>query len=191
MDEQDQDLLARYRKGDLEALDRLVEKHRRPLFGYIVKMTEGRDDADDIFQEVWLRAIRNQDRFKSGNFCGWLMRIARNLVIDRVRKRKPIVNLVRDKDDEDPFESRVADPGLSPSSISAAGELGIRIDVAVAELPAEQREVFVMRMQGDVSFKEIAEIQGVSINTALARMQYAVRKLRAVLQTDYEELERA
>jgi len=108
-----------------------------------------------------------------------------------VRKRKPIVNLVRDKDDEDPFESRVADPGLSPSSISAAGELGIRIDVAVAELPAEQREVFVMRMQGDVSFKEIAEIQGVSINTALARMQYAVRKLRAVLQTDYEELERA
>lgn len=191
MDEQDQDLLARYRNGDVAALADLVEKHRRPLFGYIVKMTEGRDDADEIFQEVWLRAIRNQQRFKSGNFCGWLMRIARNLVIDRVRKRKPIVNLVKDDDDEDPFESRLADPGLTPSAVSAAGELGERIDAAVAELPEEQREVFVMRMQGEVPFKEIAEIQGVSINTALARMQYAVQKLRTVLSGDYEQLERA
>lgn len=191
MDEQDQDLLAQYRKGDVASLEQLVEKHRRPLYGYIVKMTEGRDDADDIFQEVWLRAIRNEERFKSGNFCGWLMRIARNLVIDRVRKRKPIVNLVKDEDDDNPFENRLADPGPTPCAVSAAGELGERIDDAVAELPAEQREVFVMRMQGEIPFKEIAKIQGVSINTALARMQYAVRKLRTVLRGDYEQLERA
>ena len=190
VDAQDQDLLARYRDGDVQALSALVERYRRPLYGYIMNMVQDSVEADEVFQEVWFRAIKRLDRYKAGNFGGWLMRIGRNYVIDRARKRRPVVEIASENDRSDPLDSRFATAEPGPSDNTLARELGKRIAMAVSELPHEQREVFVMRVHAELPFKEIANIQSVSINTALARMQYALEKLRVVLKTDYEQLGR-
>jgi RNA polymerase sigma-70 factor (ECF subfamily) len=182
-------MLERYRRGDAAALGELVEQYRRPLFSFILKMTEGREDAEEVFQEVWLRVIKHQHRYRAKSFKSWLFRITHNLVIDRARKRRPIVDLQGQAEDgEDVFETRVKDPGPAPHAGVAGRELRDRIAAAVQELPVDQREVFVMRMEADLPFKEIARIQGTSVNTALGRMHYAVGKLRTMLKEDYAEI---
>lgn len=181
--------LSEYRKGDVGALGRLVEHYRRPLFGFILKMTEGREDAEEIFQEVWFRAIRSLDTYRDRRFLSWLFRIAHNLVIDRARKARPIVDLAPGAadDSEDPIEAKAVAAGPGPAESAAGRDLGARISAAVKRLPAEQREVFLLRMEGDLPFKEIAKLQGTSINTALARMQYALSKLRNELKNEYAD----
>jgi RNA polymerase sigma-70 factor (ECF subfamily) len=183
------DWLAAYRGGDVEALARLVDHFRRPLFGFILRMTEGRDDADEVFQEVWFRAIKHLPGYRDQRFLSWLFRIAHNLIIDRARKARPVTELPRDREGGgDPFEDRVADRRIGPAREAAGKDLGRRISRAVARLPDEQRAVFTMRTEGDLPFKDIARIQGVSINTALARMHYALAKLKQELAEDYEAL---
>ncbi len=186
MEAQENLWLDEYRQGNLEALTRLVDHSRRPLFGFILKMTEGREDAEEIFQETWFRALKNLDSYRNDRFMSWMFRIAHNLIIDRARKAKPVVALEpRDDDAENPIESRLADPGIGPDRQAAGRELGTRLREAINRLPAEQKEVFLMRMEGDVSFKDIAKIQGISINTALGRMHYALAKLKGELAEDY------
>jgi RNA polymerase sigma-70 factor (ECF subfamily) len=192
MDQPELEWLARYRQGEVEAMGELVEHYRRPLFGYILRMTEGHGDADEVFQEVWIRVIKNQHRYRHKNFKSWLFRIAHNVVIDRVRKQKPIVDIQVGSDDgENVFETRVEAGGLTPPDQIDAEALGRRIAAAVRTLPDEQREVFLMRSEADLPFKEIARIQETSINTALARMQYALAKLRNALRDEYNELHEA
>ncbi|MDK2964061.1 MAG: polymerase sigma-70 factor, subfamily [Verrucomicrobiota bacterium] len=192
MDDEDAKLLAAYRKGDAEALGTLVEKYKRPLFGFILRISEGREDADEVFQEVWVRAIKNMNRYRQKNLLSWLFRIAHNLMIDRVRRRKPVLS----------FETPATEGGIAVGELLAASQpgpdretggrdLGARIESAAAGLPIEQREVFWLRMQAGLSFREIAKIQKCSINTALARMQYAVSKLRKELAGDYRDLQEA
>jgi len=191
MDRQDADWLARYRAGDREALAPLVEEYRRPLFGFILKMTEGRGDADEVFQEVWIRAIRNLDRFRDDNLLGWLFRIAHNLVVDRARRRRPIAEPPPAADGEPgDWAEHLPDRGPGPDTEIAGRDLGRRIRQAVDRLPAPQREVFLMRTEADLPFHQIARVQRVSLGTALARMHYAVRKLRAELKDEYAALAR-
>ena len=190
MDIQERAWLEEYRRGDTEALGQLVEQYRRPLFAFILKMTSG-GDAEEIFQETWIRAIRNLDRFQANNLLGWLFRIAHNLVVDRARRNRLVLPGSGPGSSE---SSRVdwvqtipaADRG--PSTEADRADLKARIDRAVLRLPADQREVFLMRMEGHLPFKEIARIQGVGLNTALARMHYAVLKLRTELKDEYEAL---
>jgi len=190
MDVDDAKLLAAYRKGDTESLGVLVEKYKGPLFGFIYKFSEGREDADEVFQEVWVRAIKNMNRYRQKNLLSWLFRIAHNLMIDRIRRRKPVFSLETPATEDGlALHERLAGTGLSPAEETAGHALGRRIEEAAAELPLEQREVFWLRMQADLSFKEIAKIQKCSINTALARMQYAVSKLRKELAGEYRELQ--
>lgn len=177
-----------YQKGDVSALEPLVEHFRKPLFSFIHGMLQGRGDAEEIFQEVWLRAIRNLGGFREKNFAGWLFRIAHNLFIDQVRREKKFIQPAADDPSESttPMIERLADAGLGPDRLTATRDLGARILAAVSALPEEQREVFMMRTEGDVPFKEIARIQGTNLNTALARMQYALQKLRPLLQEEYD-----
>ncbi|MGQ9663650.1 MAG: sigma-70 family RNA polymerase sigma factor [Kiritimatiellia bacterium] len=184
----DRVLIRRYRRGDVAALEKLVLRYERPLFGYLLNMTANRDEANDIFQEVWLRVIRKIGWYSHRNFGGWLLRIARNCLIDRIRRQRPIVSL-----DQEPQHGRALGEILTgtdagPASRARAGELGNRIAEAVAALPPEQREVFLLRTEGGLRYKDIARIQRTSINTALARMQYALNKLRDKLRNDYESL---
>jgi RNA polymerase sigma-70 factor, ECF subfamily len=190
MDEQDGELLDRYLKGEVPALEELVEKYRRRLYGFVLNMTAGREDADEIFQEVWLRAIRGVPCYKQRNFFGWLVRIAHNLVIDRARRRRPTVSLDEETDDGRTLGQLMPSQAPDPGGLAEAGDLGRRIAQAVAALPAQQKETFLLRVQAGLSFKEIAAVQRVSINTALARMQYALAKLRPLLKHDYKALGR-
>lgn len=180
------DLLARYRQGELEALESLVHLLRRPLFTFIRRRVASQQDAEDIFQDVWLKALRALPRYRRGHFAGWLFRIARNVIIDRARRAHPEWSLQAGRDEEDlqPLEDRLAAPGPTPDRQAAARDLGLKISAAVQTLPAEQREVFLLRMDAGMPFKEIARLQGVSINTALARMQYALDKLRYMLEEE-------
>lgn len=180
-------LLDSYRAGQPEALTALVERYRKPLFAFILKMTTAYQEADDVFQEVWLRAIRRLDRFDNRNLLGWLFRIAHNLLVDKTRRKKIMTSLDGlDAENEDgiPLQARLPDAAPTPAEAVEAGDQATRVRQALQLLAPEQKEVFLMRVEADLSFKEIAVIQGVSINTALGRMHYAVTRLRRALSEE-------
>jgi RNA polymerase sigma-70 factor (ECF subfamily) len=194
MDISDIECIDAYLGGDANALEPMVEKYKRPLYSFILKMTEGREDADEIFQETWFRALTNIHKFKHKNFLNWLFRIAHNLVIDRARRNKKNISMqssIGGDDGDATMEDHLAAPGISPAEESGGTLLGLRIEAAVETLSPEQREVFLLRMYGNTPFKEIAKLQNCSINTCLARMQYALDKLRSLLEDEYKELQEA
>jgi len=183
----DADLLADYVKGNVVALDLLVERYRQALFSWFIGMTGSRSDAEDLFQEVWIRIIRNSDRFKNVSFRAWMWQIARNLLIDFRRKRKPDVSLdmVDDEGDHPLLETLVA-PNASPREEAERNDLAMRAMQAVGKLPAVQREVFLMRTQGDLPFNEIAKALKIPLNTALGRMHDATTRLKKLLMKEME-----
>ncbi len=190
MDTQERAWLEEYRSGDTEALGHLVEQYRRPLFAFILKMTSV-GDAEEIFQETWIRAIRNLERFQANNLLGWLFRIAHNLLVDRARRNRLVLPGSGPGTAEGSrvdWVQTIPSKDRGPSTEADRADLKARIDRAVLRLPAEQREVFLLRMEGQLPFKEIAKIQGTGLNTALARMHYAVLKLRTELKDEYEAL---
>ena len=194
MDQTDTECIKAYLGGDANALEPMVEKYKRPLYSFILKMTEGREDTDEIFQETWFRALKNIHKFQHKNFLNWLFRIAHNLVIDRARRNKKNISMqtaTGGDDGDQTLEDRLPAPGITPAEEVGGIGLGERIEQAVETLSPEQKQVFLMRMYAGTSFKEIAKIQKCSINTCLARMQYALAKLRSILREEYDELQEA
>ncbi len=194
MDQTDTECIKAYLGGDANALEPMVEKYKRPLYSFILKMTEGREDTDEIFQETWFRALKNIHKFQHKNFLNWLFRIAHNLVIDRARRNKRNISMqtaTGGDDGDQTLEDRLPAPGITPAEEVGGIGLGERIERAVETLSPEQKQVFLMRMYAGTSFKEIAKIQKCSINTCLARMQYALAKLRSILREEYDELQEA
>lgn len=177
-------LVKAYRQGDPDALGELVEMYKRPLFAFILRMMETQSEADDVFQDVWFRAIKNMRTYQHKNFMSWLFRIAHNIIIDRARHRKvegwadpPTAR----NDEEAHWAQMLPSPKPGPDRVIIAQEMGRQIQAALAELPPEQREVFLLRMEADMPFREIARLQDASINTVLARMHYALQKIRKKL----------
>lgn len=190
MDDEDAKLLAAYRRGDAEALGRLVEKYKRPLFAFLYRFAANPGEADEWFQETWVRAIEHMNIFRQKNLLSWLFRIAHNLIIDAARRKKPDCSLDAPLSESGaPLGDLIPAAALSPADEAAGRDLGRHIETAAQLLPLEQREVFWLRMEAGLPFKEIARIQRCSINTALARMQYALGKLRATLAPEYRELQ--
>jgi RNA polymerase sigma-70 factor (ECF subfamily) len=178
-----------YRKGDTAALERLVGKYRRPLFAYLLRFTSDAGTAEEWFQETWARALRNPRAFRKPPLAPWLFRIAHNLAVDsfwRSRREAPLPEPLGEDGETGAGDVR-DEAAVSPDRVVASRELGERIGAAVAALPEAQRETFSLRMDARLPFKEIAEIQGCSLGTALARMQYALAKLRTALAADYED----
>ncbi len=191
MENNDNELIEEYKAGDAEALAALVEKYRRPLFAYLINMTSANSDADELFQETWFRVIKKIDSYKQQNFYGWITRIAHNLTIDKIRKRKPEFSLDAEiGDGETTWVDRVPAPAINKDHLDNK-EIESNINIAIKTLPLKQREVFMLRTYEGLSFKEISAIQKTSINTALARMQYSLEKLRKILKEDYNELQRS
>lgn len=190
MDISDEDLVAQYVEGDTAALGKLLDRYRRPLYAVLLRMVSSPSEADDLFQEVWLKVIRNAGEFRRQSFKGWVFRITHNLLIDTARCRKKTVSLDApgERDGEMAVGERMAAAGVGVREQVDGHEAGHRIAKAVASLPEDQREVFMLRTEADMTFRDIARIQGVSINTALARMQYAIEKLQRALRSDYEAL---
>ncbi len=176
----DEQLVAAYAKGQNEAFDVLMHRHKDRLFSFIYQLVKDRDLADDIFQETFVKAIITikQGRYNDlGKFSAWIGRIARNLAIDSFRQDKAENSLSSDNTEYDILNRRdLAENTIEDTLI----DLQIEDDVRrlIEELPESQKEVLVMRYYKDLSFKEIAESTGVSINTALGRMRYAILNLR-------------
>jgi RNA polymerase sigma-70 factor (ECF subfamily) len=170
----DIELIDSYLNGDAAAFDILYERYKRRLYSYLNRLMPMRSAlVDDVFQQTWGKVLGKLANYKhSEKFQAWLTRIAHNVAVDHFRKEKNEVLL------EDTEKSKLfAAVGNEPWRDLENAELGKAIEDCLAKLTGDQREVFVLR-QDDVSFKEIAKLQKCSINTALGRMQYALRNLR-------------
>ncbi len=176
----DDELVRAYMDGDNNAFDTLLERYQAKVYAYILHIVKNRDVADDIFQETFVKIILTlrQGRYTdTGKFGAWLNRIAHNLIIDHYRQEKSENTVSTDTDDADMLNRKdLCDENVEDIMISAQ----IRDDVRriVEALPEPQREVLMMRYYQDMSFKEIADATGVSINTALGRMRYAILNMR-------------
>ena len=177
----DEQLVSAYAAGDNNAFDQLLKRHKARLFNFILSMVKDSDLADDIFQETFVKAIVTirQGRYNDqGKFIAWIYRIARNLIIDSYRQDK--VENQLSTDDENGVNllnrSEFSEGTVEDTPIGMQIEEDLR--ALVTELPESQRQVVDMRFYQNLSFKEIAALTGVSINTALGRMRYAILNLR-------------
>jgi RNA polymerase sigma-70 factor (ECF subfamily) len=177
-------LIAEFANGNNLAFDVLLERHQKRVYNYIFHLVKDADVADDIFQETYVKIIMTikQGRYYAdGKFASWQLRIAHNVVIDHFRQEKSEATVSTDETDYDLLNRRdLSDNTIEDVMIDKA----IRDDVRhiIRALPREQRQVLVMRYYSNMSFKEIAERTGVSINTALGRMRYAIINLRRIAE---------
>jgi len=180
----DQVLLNRYLSGNQSAISQLIERHSRRVKDYIRMMVKDEELAEDLFQETFIKAVRVIDDGRytdNGKFLSWVLRIAHNQVIDHFRARKQIKQINESEAGYDLFGSlKLADRNVEDRLVAEQIEADVRQLIEL--LPDEQREVVRMRYYSDLSFKEIAEQTGVSINTALGRMRYALINLRRMIR---------
>jgi RNA polymerase sigma-70 factor (ECF subfamily) len=175
-------LVKNYIAGDENVLSILINRHQSKIYGFIYSKLSDRDIADDIFQDTFIKVIKtlkSNSYNEEGKFLPWVMRISHNLIIDHYRKNKKMP-MFRETEDFSIF-SIMSDnvPNIESQLITSQVESDLR--KLIEELPEDQKEVLVMRMYQDLSFKEISELTGVSINTALGRMRYAIMNLRKVI----------
>ena len=172
-------LVSAFIKGDDLALKLLIERHRSRIFNFIYSKVSNRDISEDIFQDTFLKVIRTvkSKRYnEEGKFVPWVIRIAHNLVIDHFRKQNRIP-VQRNSSEFDVF-SMISDSTLNAENKIIKDQVELDVVKLLDVLPNDQREVLEMRLFKDMSFKEISEQTGVSINTALGRMRYALINLR-------------
>ena len=175
-------LVKNYVAGDESALATLITRHESKIYGFIYSKIADRDISDDIFQDTFIKVIKtlkSNSYNEEGKFLPWIMRIAHNLIIDFYRKSKKMP-LFRETEEFSIF-SIMSDDSLTVENQIIADQVEVDIRRLVEELPADQKEVLIMRMYQDMSFKEISETTGVSINTALGRMRYAIMNLRKII----------
>ena len=180
----DQQLVTSYMEGDTVSLEALVERHKTRIFTFIISKVRNQDLAEDIFQDTFFKVIKSLQKGKyneEGKFLPWVMRIAHNLVIDHFRKIKRMPIAGKPKFDKDRFD--ILSNGEKTSEYAMMeGELYTQLKKMIDQLPNEQKEVLIMRHYEELTFKEIAEKTGVSINTALGRMRYSLINLRKIMQ---------
>ena len=180
----DQALLDMYQQGNREAVSQLLERHTRRVRDYVRMMVKDNDVADDLTQEILIKVVKVLDEGRytdKGRFQPWLLRIAHNRVLDYFRAQKQVKTISESSAGYDILGSKnIAEPSIEDEIISEQRAEEIR--ALVEELPEEQREVVKMRYYEGLSFKEIAELTGVSINTALGRMRYALINMRQLIK---------
>ncbi len=178
-------LIEAYLKGDEHALGLLIEKHQSKVFAYLMKVVKDEDVANDLFQDTFIKVIntlRSGSYNEQGKFINWVLRIAHNLAIDHFR-RKSKAHMIHqgDGDEFDIFSVlKLEIQNIEEKLITQ--QIHKEVKLLIEELPDEQKEVLKLRHYSEKSFKEISEITGVSINTALGRMRYALINLRKIIE---------
>ena len=175
-------LVKNYIAGDENALAVLIKRHQSKIYGFIYSKMPDRDVADDVFQDTFIKVIKTlktNSYNEEGKFLPWVMRIAHNLIVDHYRKNKKMP-MLRETEEFSIF-SILTDTSLNAESRIITDVIEKDLQKIVQELPPDQREVLMMRIYQDLSFNEIADLTGVSINTALGRMRYALMNLRKVI----------
>ena len=179
---QDADLVKSYVQGDEQALAELINRHSAKVYNFIYSKVLDKDASEDIFQDTFIKVIKTLKRGcynEEGKFLPWVMRIAHNLVIDYFRRNNRMPKY-DGKEDFNKF-SIIGDTALNVENQMIKDQVETDVTKLLEELPDDQREVLEMRIYRDMSFKEISEVTGVSINTALGRMRYALINLRKLI----------
>ncbi len=179
----DNELITRYREGDASCFEVLLERYQAKVYGYIFSVVKDKETADDIFQETFYKVIVtiNGDQYKDENkFIHWVMRIAHNLIVDYFRRNNKMP-LVPNRPESDVIDNMKL-PDENAEHVIMKKQTSQNIRKLVRMLPPEQRRVVILRHYGKCDFKDIAARTGVSINTALGRMRYAIINLRRLAQ---------
>jgi len=175
-------LVSAYVNGDESALGELIARHKDRIYRFIYSKVYDRDVTEDIFQDTFVKVINTLKRGsynEEGKFLPWVMRIAHNLVIDYFRRNNRMPKF--ESNDDFNIFSVLSDGDLNAERSMIKDQVEKDVQRLIEELPEDQKEVLIMRIYKDMSFKEISEQTGVSINTALGRMRYALINLRKVI----------
>ena len=175
-------LVSNYIDGDESSLETLVTRHKQRIYSFIYSKVYDRDVAEDIFQDTFIKVIRTLKRGaynEGGKFLPWVMRISHNLVIDYFRKNNRMPKF--DNSGEFSIFSVLSDNALNAEKQIIKDQLESDVRRLIEELPEDQKQVLLMRIYNDMSFKEISDKTGVSINTALGRMRYALINMRKII----------
>ncbi|PIF33697.1 RNA polymerase ECF family sigma subunit [Flavobacterium sp. 9] len=175
-------LVKNYVEGNESALGTLIKRHESKIYGFIYSKIADRDISNDIFQDTFIKVIKtlkSNSYNEEGKFLPWVMRISHNLIVDHFRKTKKMP-MYRETEEFSIF-SIMSDDSLTIEGKMIVDQVEIDLKKLIEELPEDQKEVLVMRMYQDMSFKEISELTDVSINTALGRMRYALMNLRKII----------
>nr|WP_315240261.1 sigma-70 family RNA polymerase sigma factor [uncultured Flavobacterium sp.] len=175
-------LVKNYVEGNENALATLIKRHESKIYGFIYSKIADRDISNDIFQDTFIKVIKtlkSNSYNEEGKFLPWVMRISHNLIVDHFRKTKKMP-MYRETEEFSIF-SIMSDDSLTIEGKMILDQVEVDLKKLIQELPEDQKEVLVMRMYQDMSFKEISELTGVSINTALGRMRYALMNLRKII----------
>lgn len=186
----DEELVVCYAQGNNAAFDTLLGRYKSSVYSYIYYIVQDKELAEDIFQETFVKVIvtiKQGGYTENGKFKAWIMRIAHNLVIDSFRQERSENTISNDEVEVDLFNNRdLCEETIEDSLVRRQVLSDVRR--LVKHLPDNQREVLEMRYYQDLSFKEIADLTGVSINTALGRMRYAILNMRRMAEENHMEL---
>jgi RNA polymerase sigma-70 factor (ECF subfamily) len=180
----DNELVQQFIEGDQTSLEILIHRHKNRVYSYILLIVKNQELAEDIFQETFIKVIRSLKRGKyveNGKFVSWVLRISHNLIIDHFRKEKLQGTISNDSMEMDIFNSRKFSEDTIEDHI-VNNQILFEVKELIKELPEDQQQVIYMRHYMGLSFKEIADQTGVSINTALGRMRYALINLRKLIR---------
>ena len=183
-DDSDEALIGRYARGEAAAFEVLYRRHELRVWRYLQRNLRDAATADELMQEVWFAVARDAARYvPSARFTTWLFSIAHNRMIDSIRARRRHMNLESLEHGSDEVTRQLtADPSASPIAAAIARDEAAALVRAVEELPREQREAFLLLVEGDLDIEEIARITGSSFETTKSRLRYARTKLRQTLK---------
>jgi RNA polymerase sigma-70 factor (ECF subfamily) len=174
----DETLMLAYRDGEMAAFEALYARHRARLFRYLLHQCGRREQADEMFQEIWMSVIRARGGYEvSAKFTTWLYRIAHNRVIDGFRTSGRRAEFEVDADDGD-LPDCPAPSAAQPERMLERAQLGGRLLAAIEALPAPQRDAFLLVTEGGLTVEEIANATGIGFETAKSRLRYAYARLR-------------